>query len=167
MAAENLRGTSLFGVILNAAKQGLGTADIWDKIRGVQDAIAATGQEPPSVSASDVSTLRGIAGGAVRSIDAIASAEPGQAITGDMIWSPPWEQTSLAGVLPSTWRVSYGYEVLNPDGTTSQAYGSFTTMDLSTVGSVTQDALDAAQSDSTSYGTTFGSLGNIDIQQVI
>lgn len=127
-----LRG--LFGTLQSAAAQGLGTADIWQQLRvnagtwqfqaqGVQQpydpaAVEEAGRQILSaqgVNGATVSTFRGVAGSWLGAKQALGRLEPGQQITANAIFTPPWAQTDN-DLTPSRYRIRTQWQFQNAAG---------------------------------------------------
>lgn len=123
-----------FGAILGSAYAGETTADVWDRLRSASE---AAGFETLGLSASDVSSLRGYAGGIVRAADSLASAGPGDAITADMIGVTPWSMgLGTLAVAPEYWaRV----EMTVADEQGNESTGWFTMTGINSLNMTTGD----------------------------
>lgn len=109
-----------WGSILASAEQHLNVQDMWASIRDLQ---AQYGLPAPGVTAPDVMVLRGYANRLVNGAQALAAANPSDAITADMMGVGPYTSNDLAGLAAQpTYQVRFLNQVQLPDGTVSEVW---------------------------------------------
>ena len=155
-----------WGSILASAYAGASTADMWTAIRGAQQAY---GLDRPGTSAPDVSVLRGYANRIANAARSFGAANPGDALTSDMMSVAPYTLNDLNGIATAPTYHVRGFV------TTAQADGSVTSNWMTmvytgsnmpgTVGGVidsfTSQASDLISAASGQTGTPTGTLTNV------
>lgn len=141
-----------WGSILASAYEGASTADMWDAVHADQQRY---GLPKPGASAPDVSVLRGYANRIVAGAQALAEADPGDAITADMMAIAPYTANDLNGIAVNpTYHVRYLNTVEADDGTVTTAWQTsiFTAVDMpGTVGALA-DAINSDASELAAQG---------------
>lgn len=152
--------SGLFGAFQAASRVGASTAELWQSLRvnagvwvfqnsggGDLPPIAeleATGKDllhEQGVGIQQVNTYRSIAGEWKSAKEALQRSDGDQQITGQMIFQPPWAQTTTDAV-PSRYRMRVEWTVDPGDGDEFHTWGTYEMSDpLTTV----NDALDQAQ----------------------
>lgn len=133
-----------WGAIHTAATQRLSTAETWQAIR---DSATAQGLSSPGVSAAAVSVIRGYAGRMARATEAFGKADLGYQVTQDMIATPPWARPLAVQNAAPQYHVTYQRQALDLNGnlTTSWSTLKVSQADLTTVGDLTNLALQSAR----------------------
>lgn len=155
-----LRG--LFGSLVSAASDGLGAQNMWNALKSgaydwAQSVLNVTSPTPPTeeeiqdaanglishVTVTDMNRYASLAGQSIRAQNVLASLQPGEQITGNAIFSPPWAQTADNPAVPTRYRIRvlrditvHGFTAINrQEWSTYELGGTLTTV---------QDALDSA-----------------------
>lgn len=161
---DNPNAGLYWGVVEGAARQGLGTAAIWDAIR---EHAAALGLESPGVTAQDVSRLRGQAGGIIRAENALGRAPAQQGIGAEMIATPWFGRTLDRQNAMPVYQARFEHTVLR-DGVEVTEWRTVTFRGAlpATVGALADAVdLDAAQM-ADNYGVEHLGVGTISLMAV-
>lgn len=149
-----------FGSILGATYEGASTADIWDALKAGAE---AQGLETVGLSASDVSQLRGFAGGITRAADNLANADPNLGITNDMIGTAPWSMDANSLALAPEYHARVEMTVADDAGNLSTGWYTLTginsvNMTAADLNSLIQVNAEAAAAGEGAGGTPRGTL---------
>lgn len=157
--------SAYFGAILAASRAHATTAEVWTAIRSQ---AAAAGYRFPADIFSQVNAMRSAAVGIIRASEALASADPSQAIGPQFLAQAPWGRSPEAQAAFPIVQARYQMTTVGPGGEETGWYrwempGG---LDGWTVGEV-QDAIAAYAADAASdYSTAFVSLDTIDLLAV-
>lgn len=161
---DNPNAGLYWGVVENAARNGLGTAEVWTAIR---EHASTLGRQTPGITAQDVSRLRGEAGGIIRAERTLGAARPDQSIGADMIAQPFFGRSlDVQNTLP-IYQVRFQHELdVNGERQTLWRTVTFRGSRPPTVGqladAVEQDAAELAES----YGQTHLGIGSMQLLAV-
>lgn len=95
------------------ANQRLSTQDLFTNIRARADEL---GLFSPGVSASAISTLRGIAGGMIRAAQTLNQTDPSIAIDASMISVPPWARSAAEQAAMPVYHIGFDHTVQDDHG---------------------------------------------------
>lgn len=156
-----LRG--LFGSLVSSAEEGEGTAAVWSKLRtaaanwATSQLQAMLGEGPSTeavsayvsrmmsgISASMVSTYRGLAGQYVAAKSNLAQRDPESQIFGDAIWRAPWRSTGPGTGQEERFRIRVNWDIQYA-GFTSVQHSEWNTYDLDGPLTSVADALRSAK----------------------
>lgn len=144
-----------WGVVAESARQGWSTATLWDAIRG---AAASLGLDSPGVSASQISTLRGMAGQLQAASDRLQVSPGSFALTGDQIATPPWARPADVMNAAPQYQIRYLSTVATDQGE-SQVWRSITLGQLPGTHADLLDLIDqAVGANEGTYGEQFVNL---------
>lgn len=153
-----------WGTIQEAVSRRAGTAELWEAVRNV---ATREGVELSGVSASDMSSLRGISARQRNSMDSFQRAGPNDAITGPMIGSDVSARDAMAQSLAPSYIVRFEHDVtVNGELLTfwrsSVIDGRLPTTKAELLRSVEQDAVGLADD----YDETHVGVGRVQISAV-
>lgn len=155
------KAMAYWGVIEQATRDRLGTAEVWQAIR---EQAAAAGLDSPGITAQDVSRLRGLAGGVRATATRLENAEPEWGIDGGMIANAPWARPlSERNTLP-LFQVRFEHTVQNNGQTTTEwRTVMFRNTLPTTVGELTEALEQDAEQMADDYGYTHVGIGSFSI----
>lgn len=155
------RAMAYWGVIEQATRDRLGTAEIWQAIR---EQAAASGLDSPGVTAQDVSRLRGLAGNVRATSARLENADTGYALDSTMIARAPWARPLAERNTLPLYQVRFEHTTENNGETTTEWR---TVMFRNTLPTTVGELIDALQQDAEQmaddYGYTHVGIGSFSI----
>lgn len=153
-----------WGTIQQAVSERASTADLWASVREV---AAAEGVQFIGVSATDMSSLRGLAAGQRNAMETLQAAGPNQAIDATMIATDLSTRNQAAQNLAPSWLVRFEQDItvggqLQTVWRTSTIDGFLPATKSDLLSQVTTDAQGMADD----YGVTHVGIGRMQISAV-
>lgn len=155
------KATAFWGSILLAARVHATTAEVWQAIR---EAAVGNNVALPADMFSQVNRMRSLATGLRNSGEALARANPDDAITGSMIGTQLYARSALAHSLDPAYHVRFEMTTTTTEGSVTGWYNLEYQGGLpATVGDLLAEIDAYANGLADSYGAARGDIGQVEI----